>query len=85
MNQNTEQLLIELTDAFNPFYPLPAGDPQYVDCGEVRGDDNITVELGRNMKIGKHLNKKLNCFMNKLYCMALLNNMQRRSPPTTKP
>src|SRR6476469_9671841 len=55
MTQNTEQLLTDLTDAFNPFYPLPAGDPQYVDCQEVRGDDNITLELGRNIQRSKQM------------------------------
>jgi len=55
MTQNTEQLLTDLTDAFNPFYPLPAGDPQYVDCQEVRGDDNITLELARNIQRSKQM------------------------------
>ncbi|WP_293126341.1 AAA family ATPase [Microcoleus sp. bin38.metabat.b11b12b14.051] len=50
MTQNTEQLLKKLYNAFNPYSPLPAGDPQYVDCGEVRGDDNITKDLGRNIQ-----------------------------------
>ena len=50
MTQNTEQLLKKLYNAFNPSTPLPAGDPQYVDCGEVRGDDDITVDLGRNIE-----------------------------------
>jgi len=27
-----------LYNAFDPFRPLPAGDPAYVDCHEVRGD-----------------------------------------------
>jgi len=55
MTQNTEQLLTDLTDAFNPFHPLPAGDPQYVDCQEVRGDDNITLDLGRNIQRSKQM------------------------------
>jgi len=59
MTQNTEKLLTDLTDAFNPFYPLPAGDPQYVDCGEVRGDDNITLELGRNIQRSKQMTYQL--------------------------
>ncbi|MEG4114067.1 MULTISPECIES: hypothetical protein [unclassified Microcoleus] len=50
MTQNTEQLLKDLYNAFNPSSPLPAGDPQYVDCGEVRGDDNITLDLGLNIE-----------------------------------
>ncbi|MEG4418871.1 AAA family ATPase [Microcoleus sp. LAD1_D5] len=50
MTQNTEKLLKDLYNAFNPSSPLPAGDPQYVDCGEVRGDDNITLDLGLNIE-----------------------------------
>jgi AAA ATPase domain len=50
MTQNSEKLLKDLFNACNPYYPLPAGDPQYVDCREVRGDDNITVDLGRNIQ-----------------------------------
>ncbi|MCY7382768.1 MAG: ATP-binding protein, partial [Microcoleus sp. CAN_BIN18] len=59
MTQESEKLLTDLTDAFNPFYPLPAGDPQYVDCGEVRGDDNITLELGRNIQRSKQMTYQL--------------------------
>jgi hypothetical protein len=59
MTQNTEQLLTDLTDAFNPFHPLPAGDPQYVDCQEVRGDDNITLDLGRNIQRSKQMTYQL--------------------------
>ena len=32
---------------FNPFNPLPANDPAYVNCSEVRGDDNIFKEIGK--------------------------------------
>jgi hypothetical protein len=53
MTQNSEKLLKDLYNACNPFYPLPAGDPQYVDCQEVRGDDNITVDLGRSIQLSQ--------------------------------
>src|SRR4028119_2453691 len=46
MTQNSEKLLTDLFNACNPYFPLPAGDPRYVDCREVRGDDNITLDLG---------------------------------------
>ncbi|MEG4801610.1 AAA family ATPase [Microcoleus sp. ARI1-B5] len=59
MTQNTEQLLTDLYNAFDPFYPLPAGDPQYVDCREVRGDDNITVDLGRKIKLSQQMTCQL--------------------------
>ncbi|NJM63355.1 MAG: ATP-binding protein [Oscillatoriales cyanobacterium RU_3_3] len=51
MTQNSEEkLLKDLYNAFNPFSPLLAGDPRYVDCGEVRGDDDITLDLGLNIE-----------------------------------
>jgi hypothetical protein len=59
MTQNTEQLLTDLYNAFSQFSPLPAGDPQYVDCGEVRGDDDITIDLGRNIKRSQQMTYQL--------------------------
>ena len=50
MTKNSEKLLTNLYNACNPYYPLPAGDPLYVDCQEVRGDGNITKDLGRNIE-----------------------------------
>jgi len=46
MTKNSEKLLTNLYNAFDPFYPLPANDPQYVDCQEARGDGNIIEDLG---------------------------------------
>jgi AAA ATPase domain len=43
------QILKRIYNAFDPFQPLPAGDPTYVDCREVRGDGDILVELGREI------------------------------------
>ncbi len=42
-------LLKRIYNTFDPFRPLPAGDPAYVDCREVRGDGDILVELGREI------------------------------------
>jgi hypothetical protein len=42
-------LLSQIYNAFDPFEPLPAGDPAYVDCAEVRGDANILVDLGNKI------------------------------------
>ena len=42
----SQDLLTQIYNAFDPFEPLPAGDPAYVDCAEVRGDTNILVDLG---------------------------------------
>jgi len=47
MTQESEKLLTDLFNACDPYLPLPPGDPRYVDCREVRGDDNITLDLGR--------------------------------------
>lgn len=45
MAQNLD-ILKKLFNTFDPFRPLPAGDPLYVDCREVRGDRDILEELG---------------------------------------
>ncbi len=49
MAQDSELLLDNLYNAFDPFQPLPAGDPFYVDCKEVRGNQDI-LTLGRKIK-----------------------------------
>ena len=49
MAQDSELLLDNLYNAFDPFQPLPAGDPFYVDCKEVRGNQDILI-LGRKIK-----------------------------------
>ncbi len=36
-------------NVFDPFRPLPAEDPAYVDCREVRGDGDILVEIGKEI------------------------------------
>ena len=41
--------LKRLYNAFDPFRPLLAGDPAYVDCHEVRGDGDILESLGREI------------------------------------
>lgn len=41
--------LKRLYNAFDPFQPLPAGDPAYVDCQEVRGDGDILEAVGREI------------------------------------
>jgi AAA ATPase domain len=44
-------LLAHLFNAFNPFSALEPGDPFYVDCHAVRGDDDIWRELGRKIEL----------------------------------
>lgn len=34
-----------------PFCPLPAGDPAYVDCTEVRGDGDILVSESQSSSV----------------------------------
>ncbi len=43
------QILKRIYNVFDPFRPLPAGDPAYVDCREVRGDGDILVEVGQEI------------------------------------
>ncbi|OLT61196.1 P-loop NTPase fold protein [Moorena bouillonii] len=40
-------LIKKIYNKFQPFYPLLANDPAYVNCSEVRGDDNIFREIGK--------------------------------------
>lgn len=48
---NNYELLAKLYNAFNPFEPLPAGDPKDVDCQDVRVDADILEELGNRMQL----------------------------------
>jgi len=59
MTQESEKLLTNLYNAFDPFYPLPAGDPQYVDCREVRGDGDIIEDFGRKIKLSQRMTCQL--------------------------
>ena len=43
------QILKRIYNAFDPFRPLPAGNPTYVDCREVRGDGDVLVKIGREI------------------------------------
>ena len=45
----SEKLLTAINDTFNPWQPLEAGDPLYVDCQNVRGDANIIRSLGNSI------------------------------------
>lgn len=44
-----EALLTDLYNAFDPFEPLPADSPQYVDCRDVRGNADIWQDLGKKL------------------------------------
>jgi hypothetical protein len=43
-------LITKIYNSFDPSRPLPAGDPQYVNCRSVRGDEDIVNDLGRRMR-----------------------------------
>ena len=58
MNQDFE-ILKGIYNAFDPFRPLPPGDPAYVDCREVRGDGDILVELGREILFSERMTCQL--------------------------
>jgi hypothetical protein len=40
----------KLYKAFDPFRPLPANDPAWVDCSSVRGDEDIVLGLGQEIQ-----------------------------------
>lgn len=46
-------------NAFDPFRPLPAQDPAYVDCREVRGDGDILVEIGKEILLSDRMTCQL--------------------------
>lgn len=52
------QILKRIHKAFDPL-PLPAGDPAYVDCQEVRGDGNILVGVGREILMSDRMTCQL--------------------------
>lgn len=43
-------LIANIYNAFDPFRPLQPGDPFYVVCNAVRGNDNVLKELGRKIE-----------------------------------
>ena len=47
---NNSDFLDAMYNAFDPFEPLPAGDSAYVDCGKVRGDEDIKKDLGNKIR-----------------------------------
>ncbi|MDJ0798512.1 MAG: AAA family ATPase [Calothrix sp. MO_167.B12] len=53
------KFLRQIYNSFDPFQPLPAGDPAYVDCREVRGDGDILVEVGREILYSERMTTQL--------------------------
>ena len=52
-------LITKIYNSFDPSRPLPAGDPQYVDCRSVRGDEDIVSDLGKRMRNSNQMTYQL--------------------------
>ncbi|MCY7273604.1 MAG: ATP-binding protein, partial [Phormidesmis sp. CAN_BIN44] len=46
-------------NSLNPDAPLLAGDPVYVNCRDVRGDDNILTDLGKMIRLSEQMTCQL--------------------------
>jgi hypothetical protein len=53
------EILRNIYNAFDPFEPLPAGDPVYVNCSKVRGNENILVDVGRQITYSDRITHQL--------------------------
>jgi nucleoside-triphosphatase THEP1 len=53
------EILRSIYNAFDPFRALPAGDPVYVDCSDVRGEENILVDVGRQITYADRITHQL--------------------------
>ncbi|MEM9006159.1 MAG: ATP-binding protein [Cyanobacteria bacterium P01_F01_bin.86] len=53
------EILRSIYNAFDPFEPLPAGDSVYVNCSSVRGDENILVDVGRQITYADRITHQL--------------------------
>ncbi len=56
--QEMEDLLNEMYNAFAPT-PLQPGDPAYVDCRAVRGDEDVVEDLGRTVRRSREFTYQL--------------------------
>lgn len=53
------EILRNIYNSFDPFEPLPAGDPVYVNCSEVRGEENILIDVGRQITYANRITHQL--------------------------
>jgi hypothetical protein len=53
------EILKNIYNAFDPFEALPAGDPVYVNCSAVRGEENILVDVGRQITYADRITHQL--------------------------
>ncbi|MEM8642893.1 MAG: ATP-binding protein [Cyanobacteria bacterium P01_G01_bin.54] len=56
--QQMEAILDEMYNSFTPT-PLQPGDPRYVDCRAVRGDEDVVKDLGRTIRRSNALTQQL--------------------------
>lgn len=54
-----QNLLKQIYNAFDPFHPLEADDPVYVNCQEVRGDGDIMIQLGNGILLSDQVTCQL--------------------------
>jgi hypothetical protein len=47
------RLIKKLYNVFDPSSPLPAGDPAYVDCNDVRGEGDILIDIGKDITLSE--------------------------------
>jgi hypothetical protein len=53
------EILRSIYNAFDPFEPLEAGSPVYVNCSAVRGGENILVDVGRQITYSDRITHQL--------------------------
>ncbi|MBE9113052.1 ATP-binding protein [Nodosilinea sp. LEGE 07298] len=53
------EILRSIYNAFDPFEPLHPGDPVYVNCSAVRGEENILVDVGRQITLSDRITHQL--------------------------
>lgn len=47
------RIIRKLYNVFDPSSPLPAGDPAYVDCNDVRGEGDILIDIGKDILLSE--------------------------------
>ena len=53
------EILKNIYNQFDPFEPLTAGDEVYVDCSDVRGEENILRDVGRQITYADRITHQL--------------------------
>ncbi|MEA5465077.1 ATP-binding protein [Leptothoe sp. PORK10 BA2] len=53
------EILKNIYNSFDPFEPLQAGDPVYVNCSQVRGEEDILIDVGRQITYADRITHQL--------------------------